>query len=155
MRCRRCGTIGCGWTGWLTRCSTRRPWARTRRTPPPGSPATGRRRPSRAARHPGAGPSPDYPRPGTSPSPPADPGGRGHARVFDGRDAPAGRTRVRPAGPSHRLPARPVVRRGALVTTLFGRRHMPPFDGATAWLNTEPLDPAGLREKIVLVDFWT
>jgi len=32
---------------------------------------------------------------------------------------------------------------------------MPPFDGANAWLNSEPLDPAGLRGHVVLVDFWT
>jgi thiol-disulfide isomerase/thioredoxin len=30
-----------------------------------------------------------------------------------------------------------------------------PFDGATGWLNSEPLTPAGLRGKVVLVDFWT
>jgi len=41
------------------------------------------------------------------------------------------------------------------VTTLSRRVHMPPFDGATAWLNSEPLDPAGLRGRVVLVDFWT
>jgi thiol-disulfide isomerase/thioredoxin len=41
------------------------------------------------------------------------------------------------------------------MTTLFRRVHMPSFDGATAWLNSEPLDPAGLRGKVVLVDFWT
>jgi len=29
------------------------------------------------------------------------------------------------------------------------------FEGATAWLNSEPLTPAGLRGKVVLVDFWT
>ena len=29
------------------------------------------------------------------------------------------------------------------------------FDGATGWLNSEPLTPAGLRRKVVLVDFWT
>src|SRR5262245_27779543 len=29
------------------------------------------------------------------------------------------------------------------------------FDGATGWLNSEPLTPAGLQGKIVLVDFWT
>ena len=29
------------------------------------------------------------------------------------------------------------------------------FDGATGWLNSEPLTPAGLRGKVVLVDFWT
>jgi thiol-disulfide isomerase/thioredoxin len=30
-----------------------------------------------------------------------------------------------------------------------------PFDGATAWLNSEPLTPEGLRGRVVLVDFWT
>jgi thiol-disulfide isomerase/thioredoxin len=33
--------------------------------------------------------------------------------------------------------------------------HMPPFDGATSWLNSEPLTPARLRGKVVLVNFWT
>ena len=32
---------------------------------------------------------------------------------------------------------------------------MPPLDGATEWLNSEPLDPAGLRGNVVLVNFWT
>jgi thiol-disulfide isomerase/thioredoxin len=32
---------------------------------------------------------------------------------------------------------------------------MPPFDGATEWLNSPPLTPAGLRGKIVVVGFWT
>ena len=32
---------------------------------------------------------------------------------------------------------------------------MPSLGGATEWLNSEPLDPAGLRGKVVLVDFWT
>jgi thiol-disulfide isomerase/thioredoxin len=39
--------------------------------------------------------------------------------------------------------------------SLFSRVHMPPLAGATAWLNSEPLDPAGLRGSVVLVDFWT
>ena len=30
-----------------------------------------------------------------------------------------------------------------------------PFDGATSWLNSEPLTPEGLRGRVVLVDFWT
>ena len=49
---------------------------------------------------------------------------------------------------------------------LLGTRHpatgplpfegeMPSFDGATAWLNSPPLSAAGLRGKVVLVDFWT
>jgi thiol-disulfide isomerase/thioredoxin len=33
--------------------------------------------------------------------------------------------------------------------------HLPGFDGATGWLNSEPLTPEGLRGKVVLVDFWT
>jgi len=35
------------------------------------------------------------------------------------------------------------------------RLHMPPLDGATEWLNSEPLDPAALRGYVVLVNFWT
>ncbi len=32
---------------------------------------------------------------------------------------------------------------------------LPSFGGATRWLNSPPLTPAGLRGKVVLVDFWT
>jgi thiol-disulfide isomerase/thioredoxin len=32
---------------------------------------------------------------------------------------------------------------------------LPGFDGATGWLNSEPLAAEGLRGKVVLVDFWT
>jgi thiol-disulfide isomerase/thioredoxin len=32
---------------------------------------------------------------------------------------------------------------------------MPSLDGATGWLNSPPLTPAGLRGKVVLVQFWT
>jgi thiol-disulfide isomerase/thioredoxin len=32
---------------------------------------------------------------------------------------------------------------------------MPSFEGATGWLNSEPLDLAELRGHVVLVDFWT
>ena len=32
---------------------------------------------------------------------------------------------------------------------------MPSLDGATGWLNSPPLTPAGLRGKVVLVNFWT
>src|SRR5262249_4720849 len=49
---------------------------------------------------------------------------------------------------------------------LFAARHpaslrlpfeseLPSFDGATTWLNSEPLTPDALRGKVVLVDFWT
>jgi thiol-disulfide isomerase/thioredoxin len=30
-----------------------------------------------------------------------------------------------------------------------------PFDGATSWLNSEPVTPEALRGRVVLVDFWT
>ena len=33
--------------------------------------------------------------------------------------------------------------------------HLPGFDGATGWVNSPPLDPEGLRGRVVLVDFWT
>ena len=39
--------------------------------------------------------------------------------------------------------------------SVFSHTHMPPLDGATAWLNSEPLTPAGLRGHPVLVNFWT
>src|SRR5713101_5032648 len=39
--------------------------------------------------------------------------------------------------------------------TVSERLHMPSLGGATAWLNSEPLDPAELRGHVVLVDFWT
>jgi thiol-disulfide isomerase/thioredoxin len=32
---------------------------------------------------------------------------------------------------------------------------LPSFEGATAWLNSPPLTPEGLRGRVVLVDFWT
>jgi thiol-disulfide isomerase/thioredoxin len=38
---------------------------------------------------------------------------------------------------------------------LFERVHMPSFAGATEWLNSEPLGPAELRGRVVVVNFWT
>ncbi len=32
---------------------------------------------------------------------------------------------------------------------------LPSFDRATAWLNSQPLTAAGLRGKVVLIEFWT
>jgi thiol-disulfide isomerase/thioredoxin len=32
---------------------------------------------------------------------------------------------------------------------------LPSFDGATGWLNSEPLTPGSLRGRVVLVSFWT
>src|SRR5690242_5844931 len=56
--------------------------------------------------------------------------------------------------------------RGSLVRSLFHRPsdeplalpvegHLASFDGATGWLNSEPLTPEGLRGRVVAVDFWT
>jgi thiol-disulfide isomerase/thioredoxin len=45
------------------------------------------------------------------------------------------------------------VRRHAVPLSAEG--HLPGFDGATGWLNSPPLTPAGLLGKVVLVDFWT
>jgi hypothetical protein len=40
---------------------------------------------------------------------------------------------------------------------MFGRLHVPSLDGATEWLNSEPLGPAELRGHVVVVNFstWT
>ncbi|WP_344215073.1 redoxin domain-containing protein [Kribbella sancticallisti] len=38
---------------------------------------------------------------------------------------------------------------------MVGRTQMPSFAGATGWLNSPPLDGPDLRDRVVLVDFWT
>src|SRR5215210_7579952 len=38
---------------------------------------------------------------------------------------------------------------------VFDRSRVPAFDGATGWLNSEPLGPSELRGRVVLVSFWT
>jgi thiol-disulfide isomerase/thioredoxin len=43
----------------------------------------------------------------------------------------------------------------SLFTKLRAETHLPDFEGATGWLNSEPLSPEGLHGKVVLVDFWT
>ena len=53
-------------------------------------------------------------------------------------------------------PIRSIVHRlagDAAELPIEGR--LAPFDGATGWLNTEPLTPDGLQGRVVLVDFWT
>jgi thiol-disulfide isomerase/thioredoxin len=39
--------------------------------------------------------------------------------------------------------------------SVFAHTHMPSLGGATGWLNSEPLDSAELRGRVVLVNFWT
>jgi thiol-disulfide isomerase/thioredoxin len=38
---------------------------------------------------------------------------------------------------------------------MSARVHIPSLGGATEWLNSEPLGPAELRGRVVLVNFWT
>ncbi len=58
-------------------------------------------------------------------------------------------------------PARPSLLR-SLAHRLAGDADILPvegqlasFEGATTWLNSEPLTPEGLRGRVVMVDFWT
>jgi thiol-disulfide isomerase/thioredoxin len=75
-----------------------------------------------------------------------DPSTTDHARGTTATSVPPARPRLlrslvhRMAGESGELPV---------------EGHLPPFDGATGWLNSEPLTPQGLRGRVVLVDFWT
>ena len=57
--------------------------------------------------------------------------------------------RARPAPP----PTRVAAADPAGPLPVLGRA--PPLAGAVAWLNSPPLTMAGLRGKVVLVDFWT
>jgi thiol-disulfide isomerase/thioredoxin len=43
----------------------------------------------------------------------------------------------------------------SLFAKLRVESHLPGFEGATGWLNSEPLAPQNLRGKVVLVNFWT
>jgi hypothetical protein len=43
----------------------------------------------------------------------------------------------------------------AVTSTLPVEGHFPSLEGATGWLNSEPLTPEGLRGKVVAVDFCT
>jgi thiol-disulfide isomerase/thioredoxin len=46
-------------------------------------------------------------------------------------------------------------RRAGEVVDLPVEGHLASFDGATAWLNSDPLTPESLRGRVVVVDFWT
>jgi thiol-disulfide isomerase/thioredoxin len=43
----------------------------------------------------------------------------------------------------------------ATATRLHEEGGFPSLSGATGWLNSQPLTAAGLRGKVVLIDFWT
>ncbi|KVP52876.1 cytochrome C biogenesis protein [Burkholderia ubonensis] len=52
-------------------------------------------------------------------------------------------------------PAVQAMRAAAAPAALPVEGTLPPLDGAVQWLNSPPLTTAGLRGKVVLVDFWT
>ncbi len=64
---------------------------------------------------------------------------------------------VTPDAPSDlgRLIRSLIHRQEAGGATLPDEGRLPGFESATGWLNSEPLTPAGLRGRVVLVDFWT
>jgi thiol-disulfide isomerase/thioredoxin len=72
--------------------------------------------------------------------------------VFDWLDA---RREGRASGLPEHDPSQHSPLGDAIMTSLVERRHLPSLGGATAWLNSEPLDAAALRGRVVLVDFWT
>jgi len=45
--------------------------------------------------------------------------------------------------------------RGGTAIALPVEGQLPSLDGATGWLNSEPLSTESLRGKVVLIDFWT
>jgi thiol-disulfide isomerase/thioredoxin len=47
------------------------------------------------------------------------------------------------------------MRQSELTIDLPVEGHLPPLDGATGWLNSEPLSTESLRGNVVLIDFWT
>jgi cytochrome c biogenesis protein CcdA/thiol-disulfide isomerase/thioredoxin len=63
------------------------------------------------------------------------------------------------AGPAGSAPAADAAAGGAMTQAKTGdlpvEGSLPSLAGATAWLNTAPLDRQALRGKVVLVDFWT
>ncbi|MEP7041955.1 MAG: cytochrome c biogenesis protein DipZ [Dokdonella sp.] len=60
-----------------------------------------------------------------------------------------------PADAVQAAPADATVPANAAAIVLPDEGAMPSLDGATEWLNSPPLTAAGLRGKVVLIDFWT
>jgi cytochrome c biogenesis protein CcdA/thiol-disulfide isomerase/thioredoxin len=56
-------------------------------------------------------------------------------------------------GPNAGKPGQTTTAAAANALPILGA--MPPLDGASQWLNSPPLTRAGLKGKVVLVDFWT
>src|SRR5450631_2027847 len=47
------------------------------------------------------------------------------------------------------------LKMGSAASQMFTKAPLRSLDSATAWLNSPPLTAAGLRGKVVLIDFWT
>jgi cytochrome c biogenesis protein CcdA/thiol-disulfide isomerase/thioredoxin len=56
---------------------------------------------------------------------------------------------------TERLMPEPAKTSAAGVDELEDEGELPPLTGATLWLNSPPLTAESLRDKVVLVDFWT
>ncbi len=54
--------------------------------------------------------------------------------------------------PSERAIANPAQ---PLTKVALGEKHLPEFDGISAWLNSAPLAIASLKGSVVLIQFWT
>jgi cytochrome c biogenesis protein CcdA/thiol-disulfide isomerase/thioredoxin len=63
--------------------------------------------------------------------------------------------RLRPPAPASQAPAGSMAMSAKNGGDLPVEGTLPSLAGATAWFNSEPLSPAALKGKVVLVDFWT
>jgi thiol-disulfide isomerase/thioredoxin len=73
-----------------------------------------------------------------------------------GSTDPASSAATTSGAPGRRGLIRSIVHRLAgeeVALPVEGR--LPSFEGATGWLNSDPLTPEGLHGRVVLVDFWT
>ena len=64
-------------------------------------------------------------------------------------------TAIRASGPMKAALTRVSNARAASTTLLPVEGNMPPFEGAIAWINSQPLKTSDLRGKVVLIEFWT
>jgi thiol-disulfide isomerase/thioredoxin len=77
----------------------------------------------------------------------------GELGVFGPAEAQSGT--ARPEGQLTIEDERAAQRMVPAAASLPSEGRLPSLDGATAWLNSQPLTAAGLRGHVVLVDFWT
>lgn len=71
--------------------------------------------------------------------------------------------RAKPGSEAHDAAAQDGAMSGGAMMAMSGKSsgaprvegELPSLGGAVAWLNSEPLTPAALRGKVVMIDFWT